>query len=94
MLEVTGAALNRLSKKLAQKKADDGETFRFIKNKGGWKLSVDRAQPGDKAFLYAGREVLVLDPVVTKAMARHRLDVHNTERGERLKLQRTMSREA
>ncbi|MHC5112085.1 MAG: hypothetical protein ACYTHJ_19660 [Planctomycetota bacterium] len=94
MFEVTGAALSRLSKKLCVKKAEEDETFRFVRKKGGWKLSLDRAHPDDKAFRCAGKDVLVLDPAVTKAMDALILDVRSTEKGERLKLRRTRPKDA
>jgi hypothetical protein len=92
MLTVTNPALDRLSRKLARKKADDDEAMRFTRRKCGWRLRLDRARPDDTAFTYEGRNVLLLDAAVAKAMAPLTLDARNTGQRARLKLRNTERR--
>lgn len=86
MLAVTPAARERLARKLARKKAGEDEAMRFTRQPGGWKLAVDRARPADTAIIHEGRVVLLLDEVVSQAMANATLDVRNGSAGPRLKL--------
>jgi hypothetical protein len=86
MLTVTAAALDRLSKKLAGKKANDDEAFRFTRRARGWKLRLDCARPADMAFSHNGQSVLLLDAGVSQAMRNMTLDVRSTDSGPRLKL--------
>ena len=88
MFTVTAAALDRLSRKLAGKKANDNEAFRFTRRAGGWKLRLDYARLADTAFSHDGRSVLLLDATVSHAMASLTLDVRRTDSGPRLKLRR------
>ncbi len=62
--------------------------LRFTRRAGGWRLSLDRTRPNDTAFTHEGRNVLLLDAAVAKAMAALTLDVSGTEIGARLKLRR------
>jgi hypothetical protein len=91
MFTVTAAALDRLSSKLASKKANDGEAFRFTQRTGGWRLRLDRPRPADTAFSHDGRSVLLLDEAVAQAMAHMTLDARKTDSGPRLKLRRVTS---
>jgi len=86
MLTVTAAALDRLSTKLARKKADDDVALRFTRRPGGWRLRLDRAAPADKTFTHEGRNVLLLDKDVARAMTSMMLDVRDTDKGPRLRL--------
>lgn len=86
MLNVTPAARERLTQKLANKKANEDEAMRFTRKPGGWKLSVDCARPADTAVIHEGRMVLLLDKVASKAMSKATLDVHDTNEGPRLRL--------
>ena len=88
MFTVTAGALDRLSRKLARKKPTQGVALRFKRTAGGWRLRLDRARPDDTAFTHEGRNVLLLDAAVAKAMAALTLDVSGTEMGARLKLRR------
>jgi hypothetical protein len=90
MLTVTTAALDRLSTKLARKKAGEGMALRFTRRPGGWRLRLDRADPADKTYTHEGRNVLLLDQDVSRAMASMTLDVRVTNRGPRLRLRATM----
>lgn len=90
MLTVTQAALNRLSTKLARKNAIRGAALRLTRTTGGWLLGMDQARPGDTTFSHEGKDVLLLDATVAKAMAALILDVHATKSGARLKLHRTI----
>ena len=88
MLTVTQAARECLLARLSRKKAADDVAMRFTRRKGGWRLRLDRAGPDDTAFTYEGRRVLLLNEVVSEAMANMKLDVRTTEAGPRLKLHR------
>jgi Fe-S cluster assembly iron-binding protein IscA len=88
MFEVTAAARDRLSKKLAQQEPTEGVALRFTRRTGGWKLRLDRPRPDDTVFNHGAQKVLVLDAEVAKAMAALTLDVSSTEAGARLKLRR------
>ncbi len=92
MLTVTAGALERLSSKLAGKKARDDEAFRFTRRTGGWKLRLDRARTADTEFTHEGRSVLLLDGAVSQAMTNGTLDVRTTDVGPRLRLRRVRSR--
>lgn len=56
--------------------------------RAGWKLRLDRVRPDDTAYDQDGRDVLIVDAAVGKAMASRILDVISTEAGARLKLRR------
>ena len=92
MLTVTAAARDRLLTKLGCKKAADDVALRFTRRKGGWRLRLDRAGPDDTAFTHEGRDVLLLDEAVSKAMTMMTLDVSSTETGPKLTLRRITSR--
>ena len=85
MFRVTAAALDGLSRKLAGKNANDDEAMRFTR---GWRLRLDQVRPDDMAFTHEGRNVLLLDAVMAKAMAALTLDVCSVETGARLELRR------
>jgi hypothetical protein len=85
MLTVTAAALDRLSRKLAGKNANDDEAMRFTR---GWRLRLDQVRPDDMAFTHESRNVLLLDAAMAKAMAALTLDVSSAETGARLELRR------
>lgn len=86
MLKVTQAARGRLLSKLMGRKAADGEAFRFMRKKGGWKLRLDRAQPNDTTLVHEGRNVLLLDQDVSRNMTKLTLDVTSYESKQRLTL--------
>ena len=92
MFTVTAAALERLSRKLAGRKANDNEAFRFTQRTGGWRLRLDRTRPLDTEFAHGGRSVLLLDAAVSQAMTNMTLDVRGTASGPRLKLRRRTRR--
>jgi hypothetical protein len=60
--------------------------MRFTRRAGGWRLGLDSAGPDDTAFTHEGRNVLLLDEAVSKAMANMKLDVRATEGRPGLKL--------
>jgi hypothetical protein len=91
MFTVTAAALDRLSRRIAQKKPTDGVALRFTRREGGWRLRLDRARPADTEFTHDGRSVLLLDASVSQAMANLTLDVRNTDSGPRLRLRKVAS---
>ena len=91
MFTVTAAALHRLSRKLAGKKANDDEAFRFTRRTGGWRLRLDCARPADTAVSHDGRSMLLLDAAVSQAMTNMTLDVRSTDSGPRLRLRRVTS---
>jgi hypothetical protein len=86
MLTVTPAARQCLLSRLGHKKAADDVAMRFTRREGGWRLKLDRAGPDDTAFTHEGRNVLLLDDAVSKAMANMKLDVRTTKGGSRLRL--------
>jgi len=86
MFIVTAAALDRLSRKLTGKKANDDEAFRFMRRTGGWRLRLDHARPADTAFTHDGRSVLLMDTTVWQAMTNVTLDARSTNSGPRLRL--------
>lgn len=94
MLTVTKPALDRLSHRLARKKAADDVALRFTRRAGGWNLDPDRARPGDITFAHDGRNVLLLDEAVSQGMTDLTLDVRTTEAGLRLRLHRITGRDA
>ncbi len=91
MFEVTAPALDRLSRKLTDKKANDDEAFRFTRGTGGWKLRLDCERPADTSFSHDGRRVLSLDAAVSQAMTNVTLDVRSTDSAPRLRLRRATS---
>lgn len=86
MLTVTPGARERLTLKLAHKKAGEHEAMRFTGRPGGWKLSVDHARPADTAIIHQGRMVLLLDEAASQAMTNATLDIEETSLGPRLRL--------
>ena len=79
MLTVTPAARECLLSRLGRKKAADDVAIRFTRREGGWRLRLDRAGPDDTAFTHEGRNVLLLDEAVSKAMANLKLDARANE---------------
>jgi hypothetical protein len=88
MLSVSKPALDRLSHRLASRKAAADVALRFTRREGGWKLGPDRARPGDVTFAHDGRNVLLLDETTAEAMANMMLEVRKTDTGPRLRLRR------
>jgi hypothetical protein len=88
MLNVTKPALDRLSHRLARRKAATDIALRFTRRDGRWKLGRDQERPGDVTFAHDGRNVLLLDETAAKAMTNMTLDVQNTDAGPRLRLRR------
>jgi hypothetical protein len=86
MFTVTEAARGRLLTKLVDRKAAEGEAFRFTRKKGGWKLSLDRPQPNDTKMAHEGRNVLLLNDDVSRNMTKLTLDVINADTKPRLTL--------
>ena len=93
MLNVSKTALDRLSHRLAHRKADADVALRFTRREGGWKLGPDQTRPGDVTFAHDGRNVLLLDEAVSQAMTDLTLDVRNTDAGPRLRLRRIAGRD-
>ena len=93
MFKVTAAALDRLSRKLARKQAEDDVAYRFTRRRSGWKLRLDRVRPADREFRHGDRCVLFLDTAVSQAMANLALDVRSTDSGPRLRLRRVTTSE-
>jgi SHS2 domain-containing protein len=89
MLAFTSPAGDRLLSKLTHKKAATDEAMRITRREGGWRLRLDRAKPDDTTLAHAGRNVLLLDAKVSKAMTTMMLDVEQTDSGPRLKLLRS-----
>jgi hypothetical protein len=54
----------------------------------GWRLRLDQVRPDDMTFIHKGRNVLVLDAAMAKAMAALTLDLCSAETGARLELRR------
>lgn len=92
MLNVTSAARECLLSRLSRKKASEDVAMRFTRKEHGWRLRPDRVSPDDTAFTHEGRNVLLLDEAVSKAMSNMELDVRVTEGGPRLTLRRITKR--
>lgn len=92
MLTVTSAARECLFSRLNRRNAAEDVAMRFTRKERGWRLRPDRAGPDDTAFTHEGRNVLLLDETVSRAMANMELDVRVTESGPRLKLRRVAKR--
>lgn len=90
MLKVTEAARSRLLWKLEKHNAADGEAYRFLRRKGGWKLRIDAAHPEDRKLAHNGRDVLLLDGDVLRKMNKLTLDCTSVDSKQRLTL-RTLS---
>ncbi len=88
MLTVTPAARDRLLAKLVSKSASEDVALRVIERKGRWRLRRDRLRPEDATYTHGGRNVLLLDAAVAKAMSALLLDVRTGEDGPRLRLRR------
>jgi len=86
MLTVTDAARARLMSKLGRGKGSQDAALRFMREENGWRLRRDRARPGDMAFTFEGRKVLVLNIDVARGMAALTLDARDTASGVRLRL--------
>ena len=86
MLNVTEAALDRLSNKLAYKKATADQALRVTRKPRGWKLRLDCSRPSDTAIAHDGKNVLLLDEAVCHAMRDMTLDVRAAKAGPRLTL--------
>jgi hypothetical protein len=84
MFTVTEAALDRLSWKLANRKAADEMAMRFAEKEGGWRLRLDHQGPDDTVFAHRGRNVLLVDKAVVRTMSDRTLDARNTAGGPRL----------
>lgn len=93
MLTVTTEALERLSRKLARKRAANDVALRFRRAEGRWRLRIDRMRPDDATFAHEGRNVLLLDEAASKAMTALTLMVRDTGAGPRLKLSRAAKAE-
>lgn len=86
MFTVTEAARGRLLSKLVDRKAADGEAFRFTRKNGGWKLRLDQPQPNDTPLVHEGRSVLLLNDDTKQNMTKLTLDVVNADTKPRLTL--------
>ncbi len=86
MLNVSLAARARLANKLARKNASPEFALRFVRRTGGYKLSLDRANPADTTITCEGKNVLLLDESMAQAMKDMTLDVTDKGAGPRLTL--------
>lgn len=86
MLTVTPAARARLLCKLDRRKAAGDVALRFTRDDKGWRLRLTRERPGDTAFTFEGKKVLLLGAAVAKGMSALTLDAVTTDAGVRLKL--------
>lgn len=91
MLTVTIPALNRLSRKLIHKQADDDMALRVTRREGGWTLRLDHESAGDTTFTHDGRRVLLLDTAVSQAMSDMKLGTKRNGRRSRLRLCRNQA---
>jgi len=86
MLNVTSAALDCLSMKLANKRRAADLALRLTHKRSGWKLRLDRARPSDAAITHEGKKLLLLDEAAVLATAELTLDVSPNQPRTRLKL--------
>lgn len=94
MLTVTSAALDCLSRKLAEKRPTGELALRLRHVRSAWKLRLDRVRPEDTTFDHEGRKVLLLDEATARTTADLTLDVRTKSADPQLKLRRTAEREA
>jgi hypothetical protein len=68
MTTITQAAARRLDQELDAAQAEEGIAVRLESRFGDlWTMRLDRQAPGDRAFDYRGRTVLLMDPSVADA---------------------------
>lgn len=89
MLNVTDAALARMSQNLTRRSAPDEIALRLTAQGRHWRLRPDSVRADDTIFSHAGRAVLLLDPSSSTRLAQRTLDVGpNAEQRPRYRLRR------
>lgn len=86
MLMVTESAGAHLAQVLVNANAADEKAVRFVSEEDRLVPKLDTKRPGDMAFDYDGKTVLVLDTHIADALANRTLDVTDTNAGPRLYL--------
>jgi Fe-S cluster assembly iron-binding protein IscA len=86
MLRLTESAAFHLATLLEKAQGNDDEAIRLEAGPDGWRLTLDHECPGDEAFGYRGRKVLLLSAGVAETLEDSTLDLSETESGRSLHL--------
>jgi hypothetical protein len=86
MTRITQAAGRHLDKQLDAAQAEEGTAVRIDRYANLWTMRLDREAPGDTAFDYRGRTVLLMDPSVAEELAETTVDICPTPSGARFVL--------
>jgi hypothetical protein len=81
--ETAGAYLVQL---LDEAQAQDDIAIRLVLDETNITPTMDHARPGDTAFSFDGRRILVLDELVMQAMEGKTLDVQDSSDGPKMVL--------
>ena len=81
--ETAGAYLVQL---LDEAQAQDDIAIRLVLDDTNIMPTMDQARPGDTAFSFDGRRILVLDELVMQAMEGKTLDVQDSNDGPKIVL--------
>jgi hypothetical protein len=84
MFVLTEAAGGYLTRMLNDAGAPRGTAVRIVRKADHLKPELDEPRPGDQAYVHDGRQVLLLDPQVSKVLATSLLDVEDTQKGPKL----------
>jgi hypothetical protein len=85
MLTVTSHAASRLNRMLHDSTDDDQKVIRMIREKGRFKLRVDRVRDGDVTFRFEDKVVLTLQSQVADKIATRTLGVRTVAGKPRLR---------
>ena len=86
MLTITEAAGGYLNEWLDLEDASSDTAVRLAVAPDGFTAAFDRERPGDTAFDYEGRKVLLLDKKASQVLENRTLDVKSTPDGPKLGL--------
>lgn len=81
--ETAGAYLVQL---LEEAKAQDDMAIRLVLDQASITPTIDHARPGDTAFAFDGRKILILDELVMETMEGKTLDVQDSSDGPKIVL--------
>jgi hypothetical protein len=86
MVTVTDAAGAHLARLLEQVKVPDNTAVRLLLDESHIVPQMDHARPGDTAFSYEGKTILLLDELTVQSMQDKTLDVQNSDDGPKIVL--------
>jgi len=87
-MQMSQTAGARLCVLLEDRQAPSGEVVRITRGKNRLRLCRDHQRPDDRAFAHNGRVVLVLSPEIAASLESRQLEVAETDKGPRLRLNR------